>query len=143
MRSLFVRETRKNFFSSRLLLFVILVFCSLGGLMAQEKTVTYIADPACIPPDLPISIKHLDAHICFNPEKNLVVGTAEFTFIPNRNPVDSIVFNTPDFIVSSVKIHPIQSLSQFILFGMVIYLCFVQPIFLNDLINAIIQALPK
>jgi aminopeptidase N len=74
-------------------------------LAGQQKTVTYYADPSAIPPDLPITIKHLNAHISFKPEKNLVVGTAEFYFIPNRQPIDSIVFHAPDFKVTSVKIN--------------------------------------
>ena len=72
---------------------------------AQEKTTTYFADPACIPPDLPIKIKHLTARINFQPEQNLVKGTAEFTFTFNHSQVDSIIFYTPDFQIESVKLN--------------------------------------
>jgi aminopeptidase N len=105
MRSFFVRETRKNFFSTYFFLLLALSFSTIPQLTAQEKTVTYYADPSAIPPDLPITIRHLNAHISFQPEKNLVVGTAGFTFIQNRSKVDSVVFHAPDFKVSSVKIN--------------------------------------
>jgi len=104
MRSLFVRETRNFFFTTFLLLFFFCFVINLQNISAQEKTVTYYADPAAVPPDLPVTIRHLTAHISFQPEKNLVNGTAEFTFIPNRQQIDSIVFQTPDFEISSVKI---------------------------------------
>ncbi len=101
----FIRETR-NIIAFLLLFPVFILLISAGNQsFAQEKTVTYYADPASVPPDLPISIKHLTAHISFKPEQNLVVGTAEFTFIPNRYQTDSIVFQTPDFTISSVKIN--------------------------------------
>ncbi len=103
MRTFFVRESRNNFLNIFLLLLVFIIFNNHPGLKAQEKTVTYYADPAGIPPDLPIAIKHLTAHVRFQAEKNLVLGTAEFTCIQNREQVDSIVFHTPDFKISSVK----------------------------------------
>ncbi len=104
MGSFFIRETRKLLFKT-LVLFCCCFSCGNPALVsAQEKTVTYSADPAGIPPDLPIAIRHLTAHVSFVPEKNLVTGTAEFTFMPNRYQPDSIVFHAPDFVVSSVKI---------------------------------------
>lgn len=42
-----------------------------------------------------------------------------------------------------VKINPVQTISQFVLFALVIAVCFIQPIFLKNLINDIIQILPK
>jgi len=105
MTAIFKGAICKNFFHIRLLFWVCNVIIYTGQLSAQVKTVTYYADPAGIPPDLPITIKHLSAHIRFDPGKNLVTGTAGFTFIPNRQNIDSIVFHTPDFIVSSVKIN--------------------------------------
>lgn len=102
---LFIRETRKTRYCKNLLLLLLLFFACPGWLAAQEKTITYYDDPAGIPPDLPITIKHLTAHVRFQPEKNLVIGTAEFTFIPNREITDPVVFSTPDFEVSSVKIN--------------------------------------
>jgi len=41
------------------------------------------------------------------------------------------------------KVNPWQTVSQFILFGMVIAICFTQPAFFRELINDIIQNLPK
>ncbi len=43
----------------------------------------------------------------------------------------------------SNKVNPVQTVSQFLLFGMVIYICFSQPEFLKNTINSIIQNLPK
>jgi aminopeptidase N len=105
MKSLFVRETRKPLVNTLILFSIITGFMNLGSLSAQVKTVTYYADPSGVPADLPITIRHLTAHVNFQPEKNLVIGTAEFTFVPNRYQVDSIMFHTPDFLVSSVKIN--------------------------------------
>jgi len=83
-----------------LLLFLILK----STVLAQGKKITYYSDPSAIPPDLPVTIKHLTASVSFQPEQNLVKGTAEFTFIANRYQVDSIVFYTPNFKISSVTI---------------------------------------
>ena len=105
MKSLFVRETRKSLINILLLFSMCALFMNLGSVSAQVKTVTFYADPSAVPPDLPITIRHLTANIKFQPEKNLVIGTAEFTFFPKRYQVDSIVFSTPDHIVSSVKIN--------------------------------------
>ena len=56
-----------------------------------------------------------------------------------------ILFSNPrnSEIAPNVKINPIQTLSQYFLFGLVIYICFSQPVFLTDTINSIIQSLPK
>lgn len=87
----------------RSIIMILLVFPAIS--FSQEKTVTWYADPASIPPDLPITIHHLTAHVDFLPEQNLVKGSAEFTFTPNRMPVDSIVFYTPDFKIKSVEMN--------------------------------------
>lgn len=78
--------------------------------LSQEKTVTYYADPSGVPPDLAVKITHLDARVSFVPEQNKVIGSATFTFVPNRLPVDSVVFNTPAFEIRSVAIdgHPVK-----------------------------------
>jgi aminopeptidase N len=86
-----------------LLTFLSMVILS-ASLPAQDKTVTYYVDPSATPPDLMISLKHLDARIRFKPAENLVIGSTEFTFVPNRYSTDSIVFNTPDFTVKSVAL---------------------------------------
>ena len=56
-----------------------------------------------------------------------------------------IVYSSPREQNGNVreKVNPVQTISQFILFAVVIYLCFDQPTFLKDLINGIIQGLPK
>jgi hypothetical protein len=41
------------------------------------------------------------------------------------------------------KVNPWQSASQYILFGLVIFICFAQPEPFRQLIESIIQALPK
>lgn len=90
------------------MLLALCLFILLPRLTAQDKTVTFYADPAGTPSDLPVAIKHLTAHVKFQPVKNLVEGTAEYTFSPNRYPVDSIVFHAPDFNVTSVKINDLK-----------------------------------
>ena len=41
------------------------------------------------------------------------------------------------------KVNPWQSASQYVLFGLVIFICFVQPAPFRQLIESIINALPK
>ncbi len=101
----FIRESRRKFFLNSIFLINLVLLITPIHLTAQVKTVTYYADPAAIPPDLPITIKHLTAHVSFQPEQNTVIGTAEFTFVPNRYQTDSIVFHAPDFKITSVKIN--------------------------------------
>lgn len=79
-------------------------FLQTGLLQSQDKTVTYYADPATIPPDLMVTLKHISASVRFMPEENRVIGSAEFKFIPNRYKTDSIVFHCPDFIVTEVTV---------------------------------------
>ena len=71
---------------------------------AQDKTVTYYADPASIPPDLIISLVHVKAEVSFKPEENRVFGKAEFTFVPNRYQTDSMVFSCPDYTIASITL---------------------------------------
>jgi aminopeptidase N len=70
----------------------------------QEKTVTYIADPNAIPPDLPVALHHVAGKITLQPEKYLVTGDVTFTLTANRVGPDSIVFSAPDFTVKSVTL---------------------------------------
>jgi len=100
----FIREALRFLAINHLILLIPLFPFLPVQVNAQEKTVTYYADPAALPPDLPVAITHLTAHIAFQPDKNLVEGTAEFTFVPNRYRVDSILFHAPGFTVSAVKI---------------------------------------
>ncbi|MCX6252442.1 MAG: M1 family metallopeptidase [Bacteroidetes bacterium] len=73
-------------------------------ILAQDKTVTYYVDPSANPPDLMVTLKHLDARVSFVSEQNLVIGSTEFTFSPNRYKTDSIVFYAPDFTIQSVNL---------------------------------------
>ena len=88
------------------LLFVLMAGLSLypGKARSQPKTVTWYQDPASLPPDLPVTIRHLTAKVRFEPVNHLVSGQADFTVILNRHPVDSILFYTPSFEIFSVKI---------------------------------------
>jgi aminopeptidase N len=88
----------KKFFTG---LFGFLAFITVFG---QEKTTSYINDPAGIPADLIISLKHIRADVSFKPEENLVIAKTEFTFTPNRYETDSIVFYAPEFKVNSILI---------------------------------------
>ena len=56
-----------------------------------------------------------------------------------------IVYSQPRGIKSIVheKVNPWQTVSQFILFGIVIFLCFIQPAPFRELIEGIISVLPK
>ncbi len=71
---------------------------------SQDKTITYLQDPASNPPDLIISLKHLKADVSFRPEQDLVIGNTEFSFTTNRYKTDSIVFYTPDFTIKDVTL---------------------------------------
>lgn len=46
-------------------------------------------------------------------------------------------------IIPENKINPIHTISQYFLFGIVVYICFARPDFLTDAINNIINNLPK
>jgi aminopeptidase N len=88
----------------KLLLYFIILLQTLP-LFSQDKTITYYQDGAANPADLAISLEHITADVSFKPEKNLVIGTAEFIFTPNRYKTDSIVFYTPDFTIKDVDLH--------------------------------------
>lgn len=55
-----------------------------------------------------------------------------------------IVYSQPRKVSSYIpeKVNPVQTISQFVLFGIVIFLCFIQPSPFRDLINEIISQLP-
>jgi hydrogenase-4 component F len=56
-----------------------------------------------------------------------------------------VVYSQPRGIKSELHepVNPVQTVSQFILFGIVIFLCFVQPAAFRELIEGIISGLPK
>ena len=80
-------------------LFFVISLCS--G-YSQEKTVTYIADPNSVPPDLPVALHHVAGKVSFIPEKYQVNGDVTFTLTANRVHPDSIVFSTPGFTIKYV-----------------------------------------
>ena len=88
---------RKYFCLFALLLPAVLLF-------SQEKTVTYYQDPAGIPTDLAVSLKHVTARVHFRPAVNLVIGDAELTLVANRYHTDSISVYTPDFTIKKVSL---------------------------------------
>ena len=63
----------------------------------------------------------------------LLTRVLHIVYSQPRNPV-----RLPD-----VKVNPWQTVSQFVLFGMVIFICLVQPAPLRELIHEIVQGLPK
>jgi len=73
-------------------------------LFSQEKTVSYYQDPASLPPDLVVSLKHVKALIRFEPAENFVIGNAELTVVANRYKTDSISIYTPDFTIQKVSL---------------------------------------
>ena len=74
-------------------------------LFSQEKTLTYYQDPASIPPDLVVSLKHVKASVRFKPAENLVIGSAELTVVANRYHTDSVSVYTPDFVIGKVSLY--------------------------------------
>jgi hydrogenase-4 component F len=56
-----------------------------------------------------------------------------------------VVYSQPRGMESKLHepVNPVQTVSQFILFGIVIFLCFVQPTPFKELIEGIISGLPK
>jgi len=91
-------------FCAKQLLFILLTFLNAGGVFSQDKTVTYYADPASLPPDLPVSLKHIRAEVGFVPAERLVKAKAELTIVPNRYPVDSFRFYAPGFRIESLAL---------------------------------------
>jgi aminopeptidase N len=74
-----------------------------SSLIAQEKTVTYFADPNTSPPDLVISLHHVSAKLSFKPGENRVIGEATLEFTPNRYQTDSIILQAPDFTIREIR----------------------------------------
>ena len=56
-----------------------------------------------------------------------------------------IVYSQPRGMESKLheRVNPVQTLSQFVLFGVVIFLCFVQPAAFRELLEGIVSGLPK
>jgi hydrogenase-4 component F len=89
--------------------------------------------------------------------KSLVVGGHWFVLILTllllafiiyamSNRILKMIFSSPQKIGDEIKIitvKPVEAISQFILLGIVIFVCFYQPPFLVDLINQSIEGLPK
>ena len=73
-------------------------------LSAQEKTVTYVADPNATPPELTVTLNHVSAKLSFRPAENRIIGEAELGFTPIRYRTDSIQLQAPGFIISAVTL---------------------------------------
>lgn len=74
-------------------------------LHAQVQTVTYVKDPHGSPPDVQLSLKHLEAFLKFDPTEWKVTGIAAIRFVPTGYQTDSMVFYTPGFEVHTVSIN--------------------------------------
>lgn len=81
-----------------------LVIIGFSPLSGQDKTVTYYQDPASTPPELSVTLKHLDGYVKFKPEENTVMATTVFSFFPNRYRTDSILFYSPGFNVQEAVV---------------------------------------
>ncbi|MBL7138585.1 MAG: M1 family metallopeptidase [Bacteroidales bacterium] len=74
-------------------------------IQAQIQTVTYVKDPHANPPDLPVSLRHVEASLEFEPATWRVIGEAVIRFVPLGYQTDSIVFLTPGFNVERIRIN--------------------------------------
>ncbi|MBE0648840.1 MAG: M1 family metallopeptidase [Bacteroidales bacterium] len=82
------------------------LFCLLElQLHAQEERAAYVKDPNANPPDLPVSLKHIDASLRFEPADWQVIGEAKVRFVPQGYTTDSMVFFTPGFDISRIEIN--------------------------------------
>ena len=95
---------KKTILIARLSAWFCALFILILNVSAQEKTVTYYADPNKAPPDLAIIPEHIKANLSFQPSENRISGEAELTFFPAGYRTDSIVLYTPDFMVSKVTL---------------------------------------
>ena len=76
--------------SLRKFISILALVLSSAQLFSQEKTSTYYQDPASVPPDLIVSLKHVKANLRFRPSENLVIGNVELSVVANRYRTDSI-----------------------------------------------------
>ena len=88
--------------SLRKFISILALVLSSAQLFSQEKTSTYYQDPASVPPDLIVSLKHVKANLRFRPSENLVIGNVELSVVANRYRTDSITLLAPDFVISKV-----------------------------------------
>jgi len=80
-------------------------------LFSQENTVTYYQDPASVPTDLVVTLKHVKAEVSFRPAENQVAAKAELTVIANRYHTDSVSVYTPEFVISKVFLRTADEIS--------------------------------
>jgi len=98
---------------------ILLIFHTLA--LAQVKTVTYPLDPAAIPPDLIVTLSHINAEVSFLPTENKVIAGVDYTISPNRYRTDSMVFYAPGFTIRSAGIDGIPVKWQMQQSSLVIY----------------------
>jgi len=82
-----------------LLIFSLLV----PAVRAQQERVTYLRDPHATPPDLPVSLRHVDASLTFIPADWQVSGEVAIRFVPRGFTTDSMIFYTPGFSMVSAE----------------------------------------
>jgi len=94
---------------SLLTVFVSLCWLLAVHIQAQVETVTYNKDPNGNPSDLPVSLRHIEASLRFEPENWQVFGDVEIRFVPMGYQTDSIIFFTPGFDLERVLINGISA----------------------------------
>lgn len=90
---------------SPLVIFLLLSCLLIPGIQAQKETVTYLKDPHANPPDLPVSLRHIEASLRFRPADWQVIGDITIRFVPLGYSTDSVVFFTPGFTMDSARIN--------------------------------------
>ena len=78
-----------------------------AGLSAQQRTVTYYADPSSAYEEKMIDITHLDAYITPDTLLRGVYGRAVYTFLPLRASIDTLVFLAPGIVTEKVTLNDI------------------------------------
>ncbi len=71
---------------------------------SQDKTITYLYDPSYKIADREFELYHTHARLHILPYDTLVKGEVEFEIKVLRENIDSLVFEVPELVVSSVKI---------------------------------------
>jgi hydrogenase-4 component F len=76
----------------------------------------------------------------------LALSLLAFIIFAMSTRILKMIFSRPQRLgdeIKTIRIHPIETLSQFVFLSIVIFVCFYQPQLLVDLINQSIAGLPK